>query len=166
LYDIGGAFIHRLPFQSKYKLKVEDHGPFNPCDKYDGPNPLTLLEGIQHRLTSKAEDEFLCVASLMGLEAKQVARFSSRNERVGAFYRMLAGRHIPMSPQVLLSLEPKIAVEGFGWAPTTLSSLFRYGYNAFFYEQSHGRYFNSTGLYYKCPAYLLTMVKREPNDLC
>ncbi len=166
IYDITGTFIDRLPFQSKFALKIGPRRSFELCATYEGQNPLSLIEGIQHRMTSKAEDEFLCISSLMGLNVKKVAQFRSNTERAVAFYRMLADHSVPLSAQILFSKEPKLSGKEFRWTPASLSTLHRYGHHPFFEEEITGNYFDSTGLWCQFPGYQLVTSKRQGGGKC
>jgi hypothetical protein len=63
------------------KLRREIREPVEPFAEYNDINPLFLLNGIQHRLTTKPKDKYLCVSSLMGVDLKQLAADNSLERR-------------------------------------------------------------------------------------
>jgi hypothetical protein len=101
----------------------------------------------------------------MGLELKHLAVQSSLEARSKSFCRMLADLQIPVSPEVIFTREPKIAVDGFRWAPASLATLTRNNSRSythpFLAEDIRGKYFDTTGLYCKYLCYRLRVVKME-----
>ncbi|EMD36270.1 hypothetical protein CERSUDRAFT_95612 [Gelatoporia subvermispora B] len=85
-----------------------------------------IMSAVQNRSTSKAEDEPICMASLLGLDLSQVLSVDTAEERMAIFYRLLheiptvvifAHFGTPNPATLNLQLKP------FRWAPKSLLRL-------------------------------------------
>jgi hypothetical protein len=78
-------------------------------------NIAQISLAFRYRLTNATGDEFLSVASMLGLDTGPLQEVKGE-ERVRDFWLMLA----KLPSQVLFLDGPKLSVDGFRWAPKTL----------------------------------------------
>lgn len=80
-----------------------------------------LDRALEHRSTSVAADEPLCIATLTGISVEEVLKAGYDVEvRMAKVWRLIANKYGKL-PQGILSLAySRLTVKGFQWAPRTL----------------------------------------------
>lgn len=159
--NIGTVATDSFPHISKFQLpEASITKPLvKPFELFEGTGPLYHLSGVQLRRTTKEEDQYLCSASLIGLDIRPIAQFNSVLDRARAFYTAIAKHNIPVAGNNLFSDEQKLSVDGFRWAPATL--LTRKDY-PLVYENITGWYFGPQGMLCRYPGYILSDL---PDDI-
>jgi hypothetical protein len=77
-----------------------------------------MTEALRCRSVSVPSDEPFCVGTLLGLDVKIIGK--ELKDRMRCMWSLIPnGRHIIPS-QIVFYIGPKLAYEGFGWAPSTL----------------------------------------------
>ena len=86
----------------------------------EGWSPLYVVHGaIEHRSTSKAEDEPLCVASLLGIDvASIVGAGSGEGARMAVFYKLV--RDVPCGVLWVQDVK-RLSMAPFRWAPASIA---------------------------------------------
>jgi len=80
--------------------------------------PFTVIaQAVAHRSTSKAKDESLCMAGLMGFDVAAILQHNTAEERMMLFYTMLA--EIP-SDIILVTGMARLRTAPFRWAPASI----------------------------------------------
>ncbi len=85
---------------------------------------LHLLDmGLQHRAASMAEDERLCIATLMDLSMDELLSVEkTMPARMANLWDQIAAKYGGIPASILLLRYPKLNLEGYRWAPRTLLS--------------------------------------------
>ena len=87
--------------------------PLSPC----GPTTLRdIISSICWRSTSKAKDETVAIAGLVGVKAAELLQYHDRGQRMKEFFLRL--RQVPAD--IIFLGGPKLTERGFRWAPMTL----------------------------------------------
>ncbi|KAL4903028.1 hypothetical protein BDW74DRAFT_55973 [Aspergillus multicolor] len=81
-----------------------------------------LFAGLQGRMTSRRDDEAVCIANLMGIDALPVVQASRPNQRMKIL--LLALCRIP--GHILFNPYPRIQERGWRWAPESFLDMGRY----------------------------------------
>lgn len=86
-----------------------------------GARMTNLDSALEHRSTSVAADEPLCIATLIGISVEEVLKAGYDVEvRMAKVWELIAKKYGKI-PQRILSLSyPRLTVKGFQWAPRTL----------------------------------------------
>ena len=71
------------------------------------------LPALGYRSTTKATDEPLCIAHILGLDASRLVAIDDALLRMGEFIGMLAKRRCLLPRNLLFTQEPKLPSEGF-----------------------------------------------------
>jgi hypothetical protein len=81
-----------------------------------------LQSSLALRSVSVAEDEALCIETLLGLEPRSVAEIQGRDARMAHIWTMLA-RADAVPPRVIFYVDEHVQLPGFGWAPRSLLNM-------------------------------------------
>ena len=82
-----------------------------------------LLPALLYRSTSKAIDEPLCIAHILGLEASKLVTIDQADFRMKELLIMLAEHGALFPVRLLFTNVPKIRIPGFRWAALSLMGL-------------------------------------------
>src|SRR5579871_3156398 len=84
-----------------------------------------LLVALQFRNTSKREDEYICLASLLGVSIPRSADGSKRTvqESMKELLLLLSKKSATVPTLFVFSDEQKIQIDGFRWAPLSLFNI-------------------------------------------
>ena len=82
-----------------------------------------LLRTLQYRLTTKALDESLCIAHILGLDASRLVVIDEVDIRMRELLRIFAEMKTPFPMGFLFTHEPKLQLDGFRWAPISFMAL-------------------------------------------
>ena len=82
-----------------------------------------LLPALEYRLTTKAVDEPLCLAHILGLDASRLVVIDDAHLRMKRLLQLLAEHQALFPMRFLFTKEPKLQLEGFRWAPTSFMAL-------------------------------------------
>ncbi|KAL8790024.1 MAG: hypothetical protein Q9195_006573 [Heterodermia aff. obscurata] len=77
-----------------------------------------LLPSLEYRSTTKAIDEPLCIAHIVGLDARELVTIDDVQLRMKKLLELLAQRGCTFPMRLLFTKEPKLQLDGFRWAPT------------------------------------------------
>jgi hypothetical protein len=80
---------------------------------------VDLSTALEYRTTSRAEDEPLCLGSILGLDVEKILDQSTASERMQAWYSML--RELP-ADILFLNTPWRLTVPGYLWAPASFLS--------------------------------------------
>ena len=100
-----------------------------------------LLPALQYRSTTKAIDEPICVAHILGLDVSKLLSTDDIPCRMRELILMLAEHGTLFPRQFLLTREPKLELDGVRWAPTSFMAL---SPNDTFFLRGNGRSTYST----------------------
>ncbi len=94
------------------------------ADKTVGILLSELESALHHRSVSMAEDEAICIGTLMDLPlSKIVAVAPTAQARMGRFWELVAEKYGGIPQQILAFEQPKLAQPGKRWAPASLLTL-------------------------------------------
>ena len=82
-----------------------------------------LLRTLQYRSTTKALDEPLCIAHILGLDASRLVVIDEVDIRMRELLRIFAEIRTPFPMGFLFTHEPKLQLDGFRWAPISFMAL-------------------------------------------
>ena len=96
-----------------------------PCESIQRQTPILaeLLPTLEYRSTTKAIDETLCIAHILGLDASRLLLTDDVYLRMKIFIQILAERKSLFPMLFLFTKEPKLPLDGLRWAPTSFMSL-------------------------------------------
>ena len=88
-------------------------------------NPIIveLLRTLQYRSTTKAIDEPLCIAHILGLDASRLVVIEEVDIRMRELLRIFAEEETRFPMGFLFTHEPKLQLDGFRWAPISFMAL-------------------------------------------
>lgn len=124
LLDIAHAFCSHADLA--YNVFAAIKGRIRPAwDPHSLPNPaetfIRIHDSMMYRITSKVSDEPICIASLLGLDVREIVRSSDTEGRMARLYVLL--ERIPVH-FIFLDKPPRSLPQvGFRWAPYTLLGL-------------------------------------------
>lgn len=98
-----------------------------PCDSIQCQKPMLaeLLPTLEYRSTTKAVDETLCIAHILGLDISRLLLTDDVCLRMKVFIQMLAERK-SLFPMLFLFIdEAELPLDGLRWAPTSFMTLDR-----------------------------------------
>lgn len=102
---------------------------FNPdwdSEKKVGTILSELEFALHHRSVSRAEDEPICIGTLMNPPLSQiVAVEATAQARMGRFWELIADKYGGIPQQIIAFEQPKLTQRGKRWAP---KSLLQHGY--------------------------------------
>lgn len=94
------------------------------ADKTVGILLSELESALHHRSVSMAEDEAICIGTLMDLPlSKIVAVAPTAQARMGRFWELVAEKYGGIPQQILAFEQPKLTQPGKRWAPASLLTL-------------------------------------------
>ena len=82
-----------------------------------------LLRTLQYRSTTKAIDEPLCIAHILGLDASRLVVIDEVDIRMKELLRIFAELKSRFPMGFLFTHEPKLQLDGFRWAPISFMAL-------------------------------------------
>lgn len=92
---------------------------FYSSDDLEYENITTLSPELCHRLVSRPEDEALCIAYMLHIDAKSIVQKRHQGERMEELWRTLHRTNkIPTS--IVFNRLPRLNHQGMRWAPSTL----------------------------------------------
>ena len=115
------------PIESRIKMyhsiSAQIHERVRPTTRIQSQrNPsiyiVAVCAAVRFRSTSKAEDETLCMATLLGLPLDKLLSKDKAEDRLGAFYILV--KYIPSN--IIFWQKPCLPQRPFRWAPTTLNN--------------------------------------------
>ncbi|BCS23554.1 uncharacterized protein APUU_31779A [Aspergillus puulaauensis] len=116
LLEHGWKTILSLEYQSPIDSRLDSSLslPVRRC--------ALLFVGLQGRMTSRRDDEAVCLANLMGIDPLPIVQASTPNQRMKAL--LLALGRIP--GHILFNPYPRIQERGWRWAPQSFLNMGRY----------------------------------------
>lgn len=127
--QLGFADLAFLPFAFDMHGQFRSLRPTFPYNLSNEESPskpvATLLYELdmtlQHRSTSVAADEPLCIGNLLDLPAKEILNVPATSAaRMGKVWELIAARHGGIPQQIIGFEQPRLSEKGKRWAPRTL----------------------------------------------
>ena len=117
--------LTRINFQLKNNLLqgLPDFADLHRRPAESTPIIAELLRTLQYRLTTKALDEPLCIAHILGLDASRLVVIDEVDIRMRELLRIFAEMKTPFPMGFLFTHEPKLQLDGFRWAPISFMAL-------------------------------------------
>lgn len=131
LSQLGFADLAFLPFAFDMHGQFRSLRPAFPysLSEEDSPSkPVTTLlheldMALQHRSTTVAADEPLCIGNLLDLPADEILNVpATAAARMGRVWELIAARHGGIPQQIIGFEQPRLTEKGKRWAPMTLLS--------------------------------------------
>lgn len=124
-------------------------------------NFATLSHALEYRTTSRASDEAICLASILGLDVRPILDAGDSAElRMCAFHRQIS----TFPTEILFHRGERLCIDGFRWAPSSFLSSGT-SKTAFFredYDNICTR--DDNGLHAQFPGYLISQIGHpKPN---
>ncbi|CAF9933677.1 MAG: hypothetical protein HETSPECPRED_008740 [Heterodermia speciosa] len=112
---IGNVFGGKM---REFLPNLADHQGRTEGDKTRLSIFADLLPALEYRSTTKAIDEQLCIAHILGVDARELVTIDDVQLRMKRLLELLAqnGSKFPM--RLLFTKEPKLQLDGFRWVPT------------------------------------------------
>lgn len=70
---------------------------------------------LRSRETSRSEDEAVCVANILGLDAKRILRHDGADDRMACLFDLIG----VLDPRIIFHNHPRLKKDGYRWAPGT-----------------------------------------------
>lgn len=117
--------LTRINFQLKNNLLqgLPDFASLGRQPAESTPIIAKLLRILQYRLTTKAIDEPLCIAHILGLDASRLVVIDEVDIRMRELLRIFAETKTLFPMEFLFTHEPKLQLDGFRWAPISFMAL-------------------------------------------
>lgn len=135
---------------------------FNPAirslrERSDENIVAHLWQAVQWRSSQNAEDETVCLASLLDIDPAELQHTcESPDQKMGRFISMLEEK-LGIPPGMIFLPEPKLDVEGLRWAPKTWMGGQRQDYPYPLFLESQPTFLTKRGLIVQYPGIRLDM---------
>ena len=129
LSQLGSTDLAFLPFA--YDMHGQFRSlrpafPYNLSNEESPSKPITTLlyeldKALQHRSTTVAADEPLCIGNWLDLPAEEILNVpATAAARMGRVWELIATRHGGIPQQIIGFEQPRLTEKGKRWAPRTL----------------------------------------------
>lgn len=130
--QLGIADLAFLPFaldmHSQFR-SLRPAFPYNLSNEKSAPKPITTLlheldMALQHRSTTVAVDEALCIGNLLDLPAEEILNVpATPTARMGKVWELIVAKHGGIPQQIVGFEQPRLSERGKRWAPRTLLAM-------------------------------------------
>lgn len=111
-----------------------------------------LARALEYRMTSKPEDEAICLASILGIRLDEIASLTTAEERMRVLYSLI--KQLPSS--ILCHRGSRLQLDGVRWPPASLLNNHRFFLCA---SDSAPATCDAQGLYVKIFGYVVLYVE-------